>query len=161
MSDTRKSGPEIRSERVRGDVRATLEAIRSEINASGGVYPKGKLTIAEIVRRSGASRNTVKDMDEVQEFLEAYNKDLSKPDSGRSVPKPDHIRKLNEYRKGLAIHEADRLAILAKLEQSKQEINRLNALLAERDAIIEDLRVRVDPKVRTLHARDTKGYWDD
>ena len=160
---TVKPPSQIRSERVRGRVRETLNVIRSEIEASSQkVYPgKMRLTVAEITRRAGASRNTINDMSEVQDLLAWYRTIHANEMANGKKAKPDYLQALDKSSRILRLQDADRLATQAEIERYKRELVRLKKLLSERDAFIEGLRGRVDPNVLALHPESPKGYWDD
>jgi len=160
---TKKSPAQIRSERVRRRIREALDVIRLEIEAAPTrVYPgKRRLTVAEITRRAGASRNTVRDMDEVHELLTWYRAIHAREESRGKRAKPDYLQALDRSERMLRLQDADRLALQAEIERYKQELVRLKELLAEREAFIEVLRGRVDPHVLPLNDGSPKGYWDD
>lgn len=160
---TYKPPAQIRSERVRGRIRDTVAAIRSEIEASPKkVYPGEKrLTVAEITRRACASRNTVEDMEEVHELLAWYRAAHAKVETKGRRTKPDYLQALDNSERLLRLQDADRLAMQAEIKRYRNEIARLKDLLSEREAVIEGLRSEIDPQVHPLHSKSQQGYWND
>tara|TARA_R110002049_G_scaffold306019_4_gene503830 strand:- start:687 stop:1175 length:489 start_codon:yes stop_codon:yes gene_type:complete len=160
---TSKPPAQIRSERVRGRIRETLDVIRSEIETSPKrVYPGEKrLTVAEITRRASASRNTVEDMEEVHELLAWYRAIHAKEASNGKRAKPDYLQALDKSERLLRLQDADRLAMQVEIKRYQEEIARLTNRLAECEAVIEGLSSEVDPQVVSLHSKSSKDYWDD
>ena len=126
---TAKTGPQIRSERVRGHVCQVLDEIASEIEKAGGLYGAGRLNKAELVRRTGKSRSVIDRMPEVEEFLERYRVSDPKGRTRGSASESDRGSEIAVLQRIVGVLEADIRVLRALIERRDREIADLKAVV--------------------------------